>query len=85
MEEYLPPLFGKRRIKLLFELEKKESKKLKSCQKLVEYMHKSPRYNQQTEPERCKSEIEVYMSLPKPGNLPFISKNTGAMQQIKTL
>ena len=35
MEEYSPSISGKRKKKLLFELEKKESKKLKSCQKIT--------------------------------------------------
>ena len=44
-------------------------------------MNKSPQYNQQSEPEQCKSEIEE-MHLLKPGNWPSISKNTGAKESL---
>ena len=64
--------------KLLLELEKKESKRLISCQKLLEEINKSPQHNQQAEPEQWNSEVEV-MYLPKPGNWLSISENTGAI------
>ena len=54
---------GKRKRKLLFELEKKKSIKLKRSQKLLEKMNKSSQYNQQTEPQQCSSEVE-HMYLP---------------------
>ena len=44
-------------------------------------MKKTRQYNQQEEPEQCKSELEG-MYLSKPGNWISISENTGAMQQI---
>ena len=44
-------------------------------------MNKSPQYNQQVKSEQCKSEVEeIY--LPKPGNWPVISENTGSMLEI---
>ena len=41
-------------------------------------MNKSPQYNQQSEPDQCKSEAEEMYS-PKPRNWLSISLNTGAM------
>ena len=76
--EYLSRISGKRKRKLLLELEKKESKRLISCQKLLEEINKSPQHNQQAEPEQWNSEVEV-MYLPKPGNWLSISENTGAI------
>ena len=78
MEEYLSPISGKMKWELLFELEKKKSKKVKSCQKLLEQMSKSPQYNQQAKPEQCSPEVEG-VNLPKPGNWPSISANNGVM------
>ena len=53
MEKYLSPISGKRKTKSLFELEKKESKKLKSCQKTTRVDEQEPlvcQHNQQAEP-----------------------------------
>ena len=52
MEEYSPSISGKRKKKLLFELEKKESKKLKSCQKITRAQ--SPQYSQQADQDQYK-------------------------------
>ena len=41
-------------------------------------MSDSLQYNQQEEPEQCKSEVEE-MYLPKSGNWPSIPENTDAM------
>ena len=41
-------------------------------------MNKSPQYNQQSEPDQCKTEAEEMYS-PKPRNWLSISLNTGAM------
>ena len=41
-------------------------------------MKKSPRYNQQAEPEQCKSKVEV-IYLAKPGNWPSQYEFTGTM------
>ena len=46
IEQYLSPIFGERKRKLLFELEKEEDKKLNSFQELLEQMNQSPQYNQ---------------------------------------
>lgn len=54
MEKYLPPISGKRKTKSFFEHEKKESEKLKLCQKTTRVDEQEPlvcQYNQQAEPE----------------------------------
>ena len=57
MEEHLSPNFGKRKNKLLFELEKKESKKLKR----LGQMNQCPQYNrsgQNLDSVNCKK-VEI--------------------------
>ena len=76
---------GKKKRKLQFELEKRESKKLKNYQKLLECMNKSPQCNQPAKPEQCKSQVEEMLLLLKAGNWSSIFQNTGAMQQIVLL
>ena len=49
----------------MFELEKKESKKLRNCQGITRVEKR--KYNQKAEPEQCKSEVREVL-LPKPGN-----------------
>lgn len=69
MEKYLPPISGKRKTKSLFEHEKKESEKLKRCQKTTRVDEQEPlvcQYNQQAEPEQCKPEVQrkrIYRNL----------------------
>ena len=41
-------------------------------------------HNQQAKPEQYEFEVQE-MCIPKPGNWPSVSKNTGAMQQIITV
>ena len=65
MEEYLLPISGKRKMKFLFELEKKESLKLKSCQKIVRVDEHKPSV-QLTYTARAVQVGEIY--LPKPEN-----------------
>ena len=56
--------------------------KIKICQKLQDQINnKSPQYNQQEEPEQCKSEVEdIYLQ--KPGKWTFLSENIDDVQQI---
>ena len=42
MEEYFSPISGKKKRKSLFDLEKKESKKQKSCQKIIGVYEQEP-------------------------------------------
>ena len=61
MEEHLSPNFGKRKKKLLFELEKKKDKKTKNFSKRLQQINQSPQYNrtgQIRNSANCKS-VEI--------------------------
>ena len=75
---HFSPNSGKRKRKILFEPEKKESKKLGSCQKITRVDEQDPsvcQCSQSAMPEPYKSEGQE-MYLPKHGDWPSISKNT---------
>ena len=63
MEQHASPICGKRKRKLLFELEKKESKKLKFF-KIIRLKNQSPQYNY----SRQSQSSEIEETLPGPGN-----------------
>ena len=62
MEQHSSPISDKRKRKLLFELERKESKKLKSFQRFLEQINQKPQYNQSRHSQNSASKE----SLPEP-------------------
>ena len=77
---------GKRKRRSLFELKKKEGKKMSKNTRIGEHVpsvQPEPEQNQSQSSQRLKQ--RVYKYLPKPGNSPSASGNTSPTQQIVSL
>ena len=71
MEEYVSSILGKGKKKLLFEIVKKESKKIKTCEKITRVDEQAQSVQS---PGRARALQEKEMYLPKLGKLPAISE-----------